>query len=229
MNRWINMCLGLGAAVCLYTAPAAAQTYAPDTTTDVVTPTANSTIIATAPATTLTIDQVTLMAPNMLFDEHFLQELVHANRTEIALSGLALTNSNNPQIIDFARHMIAAHMALGMQVEDLIGSNDIFIQDGLRYHQELTFHDLSTMHGDRFDHAYMRHMVSSHEHVAALLRNEIHRNSDPTCVALANQALPEVENHLAMAQNLNVAINGGNNYYGHHHHHVVTQTEATQP
>jgi putative membrane protein len=132
---------------------------------------------------------------------HFISTAEEAGHTEIAAAKVAVNNSKNQQVIDFAKMMISDHTAAGEKLNHL---KDIELVRGKfpvdEKHQEL-IDSLARLSGNDFDKAYMRFMVDSHWDAVALFKRGSENRAEDV-QNFAEKTLPTVEKHFESAKNI---------------------------
>jgi putative membrane protein len=133
-------------------------------------------------------------------DQQFVQDASQAGATEIAASKLALKNSSDPQVRKFASQMIADHTKLARNL-DVIAE-----QKGLKSPpsaDSAAIGKLQGLKGADFDRAYIADVaVGGHQKAVELFQKESESGADTQLKAAATKALPVIQHHLAMAQQL---------------------------
>lgn len=132
---------------------------------------------------------------------HFISTAEEAGHTEIAAAKVAVNNSKNQQVVDFAKMMISDHTAAGEKLDHL---KDVELVRGKfpinEEHQEL-IDSLAKLSGNDFDKAYMQFMVDSHWDALYLFK-EGSDNRAPHVQSFAEETLPTVEKHFESAKNI---------------------------
>lgn len=140
-------------------------------------------------------------------DRVFAMKLATGSTNEVALSQLADSRAASADVKSFAQMMIQDHGKLNAQLSDLCQRKGLDISKAVQRGQEKGVSDLSDKQGQDFDSAYVKIMVKNHKQAQELLQKEIQDSKDQDFVALANQALPVVQHHLEMAEQLDQKIN----------------------
>jgi putative membrane protein len=132
---------------------------------------------------------------------NFISNAEEAGHTEIAAAKVAVNNSKNQQVVDFAKMMIADHTAAG---EKLNGLKDWALVRGHfpvnEEHQEL-IDTLAKLSADDFDKAYMKFMVASHQEAVSLFEGGSDNRANKV-QSFAKEIKPTVEKHLESAKNI---------------------------
>lgn len=147
-------------------------------------------------------------APTPQEDVRFMRDMAYANLAEVETGKLAVARAQNPSVKRFGRRMIDDHMGL------LAEGNQLALAKGMqpptspdaRHQAAMT--ELQSMSGESFDRAYMELMVKDHTETVQLLQQAASQAADPRLRALAQKALPTIQQHLQMAQQLTGDIIG---------------------
>jgi len=136
-------------------------------------------------------------------DRDFLMEATQAGMTELQASRLALQKSNNPQVREFATHMMQDHVRMGDQVHELALKKSLQLPDSPSLIQEGKLKVLKKMDGRGFDHEYAEMVgVNAHEDAVKLFTRTASEGKDREVKLLAEKALPDLRNHLEMGKKL---------------------------
>ena len=133
-----------------------------------------------------------------------------SNINEIDPSRLAVTNSQNPAIQQYARQMITEHTTLEMQLREMLNKKHIAEQDNalslqLKRNAQPTLDSLRSKQGMEFDKAYVQQQIESHDVTLNTLDTSlIPLATDPDMKAmLQNTVRPAVVRHLAEIKRIN--------------------------
>lgn len=136
-------------------------------------------------------------------DRNIMRDIAQVNHAEIQISKLALERSQDPEIRAFAQRMIDDHTKLHADLQQLAQVKDVQLPDQAdRAHQRLADR-LSKMEGEDFDRAYRAEVAEkAHEKTHKKLQRAQKKADDPAISALVTQALPIIEQHVGLAENL---------------------------
>lgn len=124
------------------------------------------------------------------------------NSFEIASSRLALQRASDPQVLAFARMMIADHGKAQAQLDSAAASAGTEAGVMLDADHQKMVDDLSARSGADFDTAYVTDQVAAHQESEGLLSGYVSAGTDPSLQRYAAKALPVVEMHLRRIQTL---------------------------
>jgi len=132
---------------------------------------------------------------------NFISNAEEAGHAEIEAAKVAVNNSKNQQVVDFAKMMIADHTAAGEKLNGLKANELVRGQFPVNEeHQEL-IDTLAKLSGGDFDKAYMKFMVLSHQEAVSLFE-EGSENRSNRVQDFAKATKPTVEKHLESAKNI---------------------------
>ncbi|WP_462265546.1 DUF4142 domain-containing protein [Mucilaginibacter sp.] len=139
-----------------------------------------------------------------MVDDAGLKFITNANEaglTEITAANIALKNSSNAQVTQFAKMMITDHTEMGNKLKKLAADKYVSITNSVNEEHRNMINVLSTKTGADFDKAYMQMMVSDHEKVIELFRDGS-TNTNAAINTLSKDDLPKLENHLSEAKKI---------------------------
>jgi len=137
--------------------------------------------------------------------QRFIKTALEGGLTEIKASGIAITNSNNQQVIGLAKMMINDHTNADsalkkMEVNKLVDSTDTITS----IHQQL-ISALAKQKGAAFDKAYLTMMVADHQAAYDLFANAS-KSTDADVDKFAAATLPTIKMHLDSAKAILAAL-----------------------
>jgi putative membrane protein len=138
-----------------------------------------------------------------------------ANRIDIAQARLALKESTNPQVKEFANQMISDHTNLEKSVSDLaakLGVKEESSDTAKQLKQQAADESkkLSGLKGKEFDHEYISHEVAYHKAVIDAASNVLIPNAKNAQLKSALEgAAPLLQGHMQHAQQLEQSMQGG--------------------
>jgi putative membrane protein len=139
-------------------------------------------------------------------DEKFLKEFAHANAAEVEVGKLAADKAQNADVKAFAKHMVDDHSKTISKVESIASKTNVDVKAKPDLMHKAKSELLEMKSGTNFDRAYMKAMVDDHTKVVEMLQKEIRDGRDASVKELASKALPEVQKHLKMAQDLHAKV-----------------------
>ncbi|MFD0764785.1 DUF4142 domain-containing protein [Mucilaginibacter lutimaris] len=129
----------------------------------------------------------------------FVKNALESGAAEIKLSQLALTNSQNPQMLEYAKQVIADHTDIDAELKKISGSKGN--TDSLNAVHQTQLDSLSNKKGAAFDKLYIQAMVIDHENAIKVFK-EGENNSDKKLKDFAVKNKPKLEQHLGSANEI---------------------------
>ncbi|MBB5394724.1 DUF4142 domain-containing protein [Mucilaginibacter sp. AK015] len=126
----------------------------------------------------------------------FVKNALESGAAEIKVSQLALTNSKNTEVVEFAKMLIADHTNADAELKKIAGSK--VPPDTLSAAHQQLLGSLSKKTGKEFDKEYMQAMVNDHEN-AILVFKKGKDNTDEKLKSYADKTLPTLQDHLKKA------------------------------
>ncbi|HTH82415.1 MAG TPA: DUF4142 domain-containing protein [Mucilaginibacter sp.] len=135
----------------------------------------------------------------------FIEKGLEAGLAEIKASKLAMTNSKNPRVINFAKMMISDHTKSGDELEKIGISKRVAEGDTVSAAHQQIIKSLSSKLGVIFDGAYMQMMVNDHEDAIKLF-NGAAQNNNTAIQNFAKKTLPTLKMHLDSAKAISASL-----------------------
>jgi putative membrane protein len=143
-------------------------------------------------------------------DRQFIAQANAGNLTEITAGRLALSNSDNTAVQVFGQWMATDHIAVSTLLNDIAKQLGVTTETSLTPEQTQEIQSLRSQSGAEFDQLYAQGQVADHQQTLALFQQEIANGQNATLKAIAQQAIPVLEQHFAGAQQLSAGIGSGN-------------------
>jgi putative membrane protein len=121
---------------------------------------------------------------------------------EVELGELARTKASSPDVRRFAAQMVTDHTPANQQLAALARSKQMTPPSSMDTAHQQVYQQLQNTRGRAFDTLYMDGQVQDHQQAAQLFQTEAQNGTDPEVRAFAQQNLPKMQQHLAMAQRL---------------------------
>jgi putative membrane protein len=135
-------------------------------------------------------------------DAKYLKQLAQDNLAEIELGKLAQQKARDPQVKDFAQKMVDDHSKLLDNVQKVAEEQNVQLPTTPDAKHQKLMNKLQSLSGEKFDRQYMQAMVKDHKQAIKLLsRTEKRAKAEPVKSA-AQQAEPQIREHLQMAQSV---------------------------
>ncbi|SAK54835.1 DUF4142 domain-containing protein [Caballeronia ptereochthonis] len=133
-------------------------------------------------------------------DKAFVQAASAAGSTEIDAARLATRQSQDKDVKSFAHHMMLDHTKLAMQLKMAAPHGVTVPMDNS---DPSVLESLKALHGKEFDAAYIQKVgVQGHQEAVQVFQKEAQEGQNAKLKQAAQKALPTIEQHLKMAQQL---------------------------
>jgi putative membrane protein len=129
----------------------------------------------------------------------FVKDALESGAAEIKVSQLALTNSQNAEVLAFAKMIIADHTDADAELKKISGSKAA--NDTLTVAHEHLLSSLSKKTGHEFDKEYTQAMVNDHENAIKIFKAG-ETNTDKKLKDFAGKTLPKLQEHLKQANEI---------------------------
>jgi len=133
-------------------------------------------------------------------DTAFLKDAAEGGVDEVKLGELARQNGMNDRVKKFGQRMVDDHSKMNKELMALAGRKNVTLPGDISITQKASYKLLSSKNGDEFDKAYISSMVKDHQADIAAFQKEANTGTDGDVKALASKALPTLQEHLRMAQ-----------------------------
>ena len=158
--------------------------------------------LAMAALTMVLVSPALAQGPS-LADKQYVSTAIETNNAEIATAHLALRKSNSNDIKAFAQRMIHDHTQLNLQMTPLAEKLDVAVGPGqVTAHQSQIAAQLKDLRGSAFDQQYLAAMVKGHQKAVQETQTEADQSQFPPVKMAAQKALPVIQTHLQLAENL---------------------------
>jgi len=142
-------------------------------------------------------------------DRTFAVEAAETGLTVVSLSKLALQKGKSERVKAFATMMVEDHSAATKSLRALCAERGIMLRTNcVRCQAKLD--ELSALTGETFDKRYAEIMVSDHQDVFEMFKNESDEGNDTEIKKWAADKLPALQHHLSMADEMNKQVSGVN-------------------
>jgi len=148
----------------------------------------------------------TAMATNFIPDTVFMAKAAIGGMAEVELANLALANSTNSNIKDFANMMVADHSKANAELDSIAKTKNFVLPKKLDTEHQAKRDSLNKLTGANFDRAYAASMVEGHQKMLNLMQTEASTGLDTKLKDFAAKTAPVVQMHLEHAKTLQVNI-----------------------
>jgi putative membrane protein len=141
-------------------------------------------------------------------DRRFMEKAAIGGLAEVQMGQLAKDRGMSDEVKSFANRMVADHGKANDELKQLASSKGVTLPADVDKSHKSKMDKLSKMQGPDFDRAYMKDMVGDHKKDVGEFRKEAKKAKDPDLRKWAQNTLPTLEEHLAMAQKTNDVVQG---------------------
>ncbi|HKU17170.1 MAG TPA: DUF4142 domain-containing protein [Steroidobacteraceae bacterium] len=206
--------LALGAATCALaqnppppddqTAPSAASSPHQREATSTQAPEANPTQ-SPEPSSASTPHQreVTGQEPGAVTPQSFASQAAIIGKAEIELGQIALKNTKDQKVRDYAQRMVTDHSAADKKLKAIAAKENLRLPQSLDPEHDALKQKLQGLKGEDFDRAYVSAMSKGHDKAVALFESASQQPQMPDELKqFAASTLPTLEQHQQMAHSL---------------------------
>jgi len=143
-------------------------------------------------------------------DSSFLKDAAEAGLAEVQEGQLAESNAKDAQVKSFGEQMVTDHTKANDQLKALAQSKNVDVPTEPSMMQRASVKHLASAKDAAFDKRYASDAVSDHQKVVKLFQKEASQGHDPDVKAFAQQMLPALQHHLAMARDLQKTVSASN-------------------
>ncbi|WP_244259099.1 DUF4142 domain-containing protein [Cupriavidus gilardii] len=140
-------------------------------------------------------------------DRSFLENAAQGGLAEVEGSKLAEQKASSADVKSFAARMIKDHTKVNEELTKLASSKGYTPPTEPSVVQRTELKALSALDGERFDKMYSSRIgVAAHENTVKLFKEAAQNAKDPDIKAFAAKHVPDLEEHLKMARDLNKKV-----------------------
>jgi putative membrane protein len=134
-------------------------------------------------------------------DQEFLKKAIEANYAEVEMGKLAQQQSASDGVRQFGKQLEQDHSAANTKAMNVAKQMGMTPPSEPSKKQKADYDRMSKMSGDKFDKAFIKHMVMDHKKDIKEFQKEAKKTNAPTA-SFANEVLPDLQKHLQMAESL---------------------------
>ena len=135
-------------------------------------------------------------------DEGFVQKAAMGGIAEVDAGGMAQEKGSSQAVKDFGQKMVQDHSKANDELKQIATSKNMALPTAPDDKHKKAEAMLGAKTGAGFDRAFKAQMVADHKSTIALFQHEATSGSDPDLKAFAAKTLPDLKDHLKMAQAL---------------------------
>ncbi len=122
---------------------------------------------------------------------------------EIELGQLAVKNSQDPSVRDYAQRMVKDHQAADAKLQQIADQKNLLLPESLDAEHQALKEKLSGLKGEAFDREYAKAMAKGHDKAVALFESASQAAQMPSELKeFAAATLPMLKEHMEMAHEL---------------------------
>jgi len=135
-------------------------------------------------------------------DATFVLKASESDLAEIELAKLAMKQSSNTRVREFAARMIKGHTKSSEELAPLAKKHGFALAKEVNSMHKEVCEKLKKTSGADFDREYMSGQVKAHQTAVKLFTQQSKSGQNADLRAFASKTLPTIEEHLKMAQDL---------------------------
>ncbi len=133
-------------------------------------------------------------------DRRFVTKAAQGGLAEVQAAQLAQQKTQADNVKQFAQTMIDEHTPNNAKLVQLANSKGLTPPSAPDAAQQKMMTKLQGLSGKKFDSAYLKGQVTSHEAELKVFQDESENGTDPDLKAFADSTIPTIQKHITMAQ-----------------------------
>jgi putative membrane protein len=147
-------------------------------------------------------------AASAVSDASFVTQAGEAGMLEVEKGKIAVKQTSNPDVKEFAQKMISDHSKANDELESIARKKNFTLPSlGAKHQAILGKFEKST--GAAFDKAYVEDQIKDHEKAVALFEKEATSGTDAELKEFAQKTLPTLKEHQSMVKELKTKLTKG--------------------
>src|SRR5262249_4809633 len=139
-------------------------------------------------------------------DYRFLENAARGGMEEVELGQLAQQKGSSQAVRTFGQRMVTDHTKLNNELKQIAAQKGAMIPTALSHHENSTVQHLEKATGANFDKDYAKAMVKDHKADVKEFQDAAKKLDDPDLKAFAQEAVPTLQEHLGMAENMETSV-----------------------
>ena len=139
-------------------------------------------------------------------DYRFLEKAARGGLEEVELGQLAQQKASNQAVRTFGQRMVTDHNKLNNELKQLAAQKGATVPTSMTHHENSTLQHLQGEVGADFDKDYAKDMVKDHRKDLKEFQDAARKVQDPDLRAFAQKAVPILQEHLGMAENMETSV-----------------------
>ena len=137
-------------------------------------------------------------------DRNFVMTAAKSGMAEVRMGQLIAEGAQSKVLRDFGQRLVTDHTKANQELIQIAASKGVSAPSQPAEKHEQMLENLSKMKGAEFDRAAQQHAVMHHQEDVQLFQQALQTLQDPELKAFAQKTLPTLQEHLKMAQGLDV-------------------------
>ena len=138
-------------------------------------------------------------------DTQFMKDAAQSGIAEVKMGELAASNGESQQVKDLAQKLVTDHGKVNAELKQLATKKGVMLPDAASEQQKTMLQHLTSLKGREFDTAFKQHAVEGHQKSVDKFKTAAEKAKDADIKAFAAKTLPTLQQHLALAKQLNAA------------------------
>ncbi|HVV73473.1 MAG TPA: DUF4142 domain-containing protein [Verrucomicrobiae bacterium] len=139
-------------------------------------------------------------------DYRFVEKAARGGLEEVELGQLAEQKGNDQSVREFGKRMVTDHTKLNDQLKQIASQKGATLPASMTQHENSSMQKLEGATGVKFDQTYAKNMVKDHKKDLKEFQNAAKSLQDPELRNFAESAVPILQEHLTMAQNMETTV-----------------------
>ena len=138
-------------------------------------------------------------------DMQFMKDAAQSGMAEVKMGELASSNGESQPVKDLAQKLVTDHGKANAELKQLATKKSVMLPDAVSEEQKKMLEHLTSLKGREFDTAFKQHAVENHQKSVDKFKTAAEKAKDADLKAFAAKTLPTLQQHLALAKQLNTA------------------------
>ena len=136
-------------------------------------------------------------------DMQFMKDAAQSGIAEVKMGELAASNGESQPVKDLAKKLVTDHTKANEELKQLATKKSVMLPDAVTEQQKTMLQHLASLKGREFDTAFKQHAVENHQKSVDKFKTASEKAKDADLKAFAAKTLPTLQQHLALAKQLN--------------------------
>jgi putative membrane protein len=142
-------------------------------------------------------------------DAKFVKTAAQGGMAEVRMGQLIAEGAQSKVLRDFGQRLVTDHTKANQELIQIAASKGYSAPSQPAEKHEKMLESLSKLKGPEFDRAAQQHAVMHHQEDVQMFQKASQTLQDPELKAFAQKTLPALQEHLKMAQGLDVGVTTG--------------------